>query len=272
MWFSRALALRSLYYPWGKMGTTRSLFQLSWIRLKLARVYKALPMSHAIFPSFKIMFRNLQHLPQHKFGALGGVGRERIAWDQAPHGGKKEKKNWRGRKKKSASEASVEVTWGGERVAPPFFPLAPGNRWSCFARWYFSYLTPFLLRFPPLQSLLPCEERRGESTFYLELFFLSTAPKKQQLRSWAKTSQLLALQLSVGSSLRIFLTVPKPVGVTQQILIRGGSAPRSNPYPFINHFSRKRYPFRIPSIDKWYSFHIPCLELCIPFICCECTE
>ena len=24
-WFSRALAFRSLYYPWGKMGTTRSL-------------------------------------------------------------------------------------------------------------------------------------------------------------------------------------------------------------------------------------------------------
>ena len=35
-------------------------------------------------------------------------------------------------------------------------------------------------------------------------------------------------------------------------------------------FSRKRYPFRIPSIDKWYLFHI-CLELCIPFNCCKCT-
>ena len=30
------------------------------------------------------------------------------------------------------------------------------------------------------------------------------------------------------------------------------------PYPFMHHFSRKRYPFRIPSIEKWYSFHIPC--------------
>ena len=27
-WFSRALAFRSFYYPWGKMGTTRSLKQL----------------------------------------------------------------------------------------------------------------------------------------------------------------------------------------------------------------------------------------------------
>ena len=34
------------------------------------------------------------------------------------------------------------------------------------------------------------------------------------------------------------------------------------PYPFIYHFSRKRYPFHIPSIsDKWCPFHIPCLEL-----------
>ena len=24
----------------------------------------------------------------------------------------------------------------------------------------------------------------------------------------------------------------------------------------IHHFSRKRYPFHIPSIDKWYPFHI----------------
>ena len=40
---------------------------------------------------------------------------------------------------------------------------------------------------------------------------------------------------------------------------------------FNDHFSRKRYPFRIPSIDKWYPFHISCLELCIPFNCCKCT-
>ena len=42
------------------------------------------------------------------------------------------------------------------------------------------------------------------------------------------------------------------------------------PYPFINHFSRKRYPFHIPSIsDKWCPLQIPCLELCIPFDCCK---
>ena len=33
-----------------------------------------------------------------------------------------------------------------------------------------------------------------------------------------------------------------------------GEAPSygSTPYPFIYHFSQKRYPFHIPSIDKWY--------------------
>ena len=44
------------------------------------------------------------------------------------------------------------------------------------------------------------------------------------------------------------------------------------PYPFIYHFSRKRYPFRIPSIsDERCPFHKPFLELCIPFECCKCT-
>ena len=34
------------------------------------------------------------------------------------------------------------------------------------------------------------------------------------------------------------------------------------PYPFIYHFWQKRYLFRTPSIDKWYSFHAPILNLC----------
>ena len=51
-------------------------------------------------------------------------------------------------------------------------------------------------------------------------------------------------------------------GGAQQMFIRGGSVPE---------FSWKRYPFRILSIDKSYLFHIPCLELCIPFNCCKCT-
>ena len=37
--------------------------------------------------------------------------------------------------------------------------------------------------------------------------------------------------------------------------------------PFIYHFWRKRYPFPIPSTDKWSPFQIPCLERGIPFNC-----
>ena len=36
----------------------------------------------------------------------------------------------------------------------------------------------------------------------------------------------------------------------------------------ICHFWQKRYPFRIPFIDKWYPFHMHYLELCVPFNCC----
>ena len=45
-------------------------------------------------------------------------------------------------------------------------------------------------------------------------------------------------------------------GATWQSLIRGGSAPRSNLWPFY------RYLFYIPFIEKRYSFHIPTLEQC----------
>ena len=56
---------------------------------------------------------------------------------------------------------------------------------------------------------------------------------------------------------------------TQQMLMRGGSAPRSNPLPFyIQFFHEKRYPFGKPSIDKWYPVHKPCLELNGPRCSC----
>ena len=56
-------------------------------------------------------------------------------------------------------------------------------------------------------------------------------------------------------------------GVLNQFLYREVPPRGPTPYPFIYHFSRKRYHFRTPSIDKWYFFHIPRLELCIPFNC-----
>ena len=61
-------------------------------------------------------------------------------------------------------------------------------------------------------------------------------------------------------------------GVLDKLLC-GEAPPRGpTPNPFVCHFSQKRYSFRIPSIDKWYLFHIPFLELCIPFNHpCKCT-
>ena len=48
---------------------------------------------------------------------------------------------------------------------------------------------------------------------------------------------------------------------------RGDFAPRSNLLPFLyTIFHEKRFPFRVPSIDKYYSFHIPCLKLLHPFL------
>ena len=62
---------------------------------------------------------------------------------------------------------------------------------------------------------------------------------------------------------------------TQQIFIRGGSAPSSNPLqlPFYVPFFTRKVPLSCTFYWQilWYPFHIPCLELCIPFNCCKCT-
>ena len=54
--------------------------------------------------------------------------------------------------------------------------------------------------------------------------------------------------------------------------IRGAPLPRPTPYPFLYYFWLKRFLFRIPSIDKWYTFHVHSLKLYIPFnTSCICT-
>ena len=61
-------------------------------------------------------------------------------------------------------------------------------------------------------------------------------------------------------------------GALLNICLYGEASHRGpTPYPFLYHFSRKRFPFRMPSIDKWHPFHITSLELCIPFNFCNCT-
>ena len=77
------------------------------------------------------------------------------------------------------------------------------------------------------------------------------------------------------------LTIKHTLKVRQHPAAWGGEGYATNVYTGSLHpevepftilyiiFSRKRCLFRIPSIDKWYLFHKPCLELCIPFNCCK---
>ena len=44
---------------------------------------------------------------------------------------------------------------------------------------------------------------------------------------------------------------------TKKVLFREAPLQGLTLYPFIYHFCQKRYPFCIPSIDKWSPFHIP---------------
>ena len=61
-------------------------------------------------------------------------------------------------------------------------------------------------------------------------------------------------------------------GGTQQMFIRGSSAPRPNPLPFYIPFFTKKVPLSYTFIDKWHPLHIPSVTLCIPFNCnCKCT-
>ena len=50
-------------------------------------------------------------------------------------------------------------------------------------------------------------------------------------------------------------------------------APPWGPVPFYIFLLREKVPlpYPVPSIDKWYPFQIPSLELCITFSCCKCT-
>ena len=61
-------------------------------------------------------------------------------------------------------------------------------------------------------------------------------------------------------------------GIKNCLYINGEAPPLGpTPYPLIYNFFRKRYPFRTHSVDKCHPFHIPCLELCLPFNSCKCT-
>ena len=66
--------------------------------------------------------------------------------------GEKGEKNRRGERNNQRAKRAWEGVWWGERVA---FPPPQLHRWACFARRYFSCLTPFFALFPPpLQTLV----------------------------------------------------------------------------------------------------------------------
>ena len=132
-------------------------------------------MSHATCPSFKIMFGNLQHVPQRELGALGEVGRERSSPGPGSSLGE-ERKTLAWAKKKSASEASREVAWGGERVVPPFSPLAPGTAGPALR-------SPIFFLFDPVFAFSSTAEpgsmrREGRIHFLSGTFFFS--PRHQR--------------------------------------------------------------------------------------------
>ena len=67
---------------------------------------------------------------------------------------------------------------------------------------------------------------------------------------------------------------PRGGGIPQQSFILWSSALRSSSLPFYIFLLREKIPLPypwVPSIDKWYPFQIPSLELCITFSCCQCT-
>ena len=82
--------------------------------------------------------------------------------------------------------------------------------------------------------------------------------KKTTIRRWPREILGVAID-GLRSQYMVSGARDSPPGGTNQILIRGGSARRSNPLPFYIPFWQKRYPFYIPFIEKRYPFHIPTL-------------
>ena len=60
---------------------------------------------------------------------------------------------------------------------------------------------------------------------------------------------------------------PKGGGGNQQMFSTGKLRPKVQSLTPLHTICHERYPFCIPSTDKWYPFHIPCLELRIPYNC-----
>ena len=87
---------------------------------------------------------------------------------------------------------------------------------------------------------------------------------------WVFDNNLKKQTTTTTKEVVIYVHQQHPSGGALNKCLYGETPPRGpTTYHFLYHFffSRKRYPFRIPSIEKWCPFHIPCLEVCIPFNC-----
>ena len=69
---------------------------------------------------------------------------------------------------------------------------------------------------------------------------IPTLPVKGNVLPPPPPKQAKSAVKSAGYSTKLFYKEAPPRGPT--------------PYPFYNHFKQKRYPFPIPSIDKWYLY------------------
>ena len=73
-----------------------------------------------------------------------------------------------------------------------------------------------------------------------------------QLTSFPHVTRCATSSESNNASTWVMMVNIGGEGATQQMFMWGGSAPRSNPLPFIYHFSCKRQPFhiRVPSLPQ----------------------
>ena len=93
--------------------------------------------------------------------------------------------------------------------------------------------------------------------------------RKRNEKYWLSVGYVMLCYERGGESKNILYRPKRLKKCIQTRIKTKKNSENPTPYPFIYHFSRKRYPFHIPSIsDEWCPF-IPCLDRCIPFDCCK---
>ena len=99
-------------------------------------------------------------------------------------------------------------------------------------------------------------------------------------------TEKLATQANLGYKVKPFMQVLLPshrwlqiilgrvLGGYSTIVCTGRLRPEVQPFTLLYIiFHQQAAPFvHLLLIDKWDPFHIPCIELCIPFNCCKCTD